>query len=108
MFFVLINLYINIRIYLVDAKFFIRERNSSFAIFGRIGYFENDALDIRIYGIGRKRCTRVEECSSAIKGPDTPYMDSHAHGSIAYTVPRIYGTGTARSLHGRKIRPQSL
>jgi hypothetical protein len=107
MFFILINLYINIRIYLVDAKFLVRERNSSFAIFGRIGYFENDALDIRIYGIGRKRCTRVEGCSSAAKGPDTPYMDSHAHGSIAYTVPRIYYTGTARSLHNRKIKPYS-
>jgi hypothetical protein len=107
MFFVLINLYINIRIYLVDAKFFVKERNSSFAIFGRNGYFENDALDIRIYGIGRKRYTRVEGCASAAKGPDTPYMDSNAHGSIACIIPHIYYTGTARSLHNRKIKPYS-
>ena len=105
MFFILINLYINIRIYLVDAKLFVKREIQLLRIFGRIGYFENDALDIRIYGIGRKRYTRVKVCSSAIKGPDTPYMDSHAHGSIAYMVPRIYGTGTARSLHTRKIRP---
>jgi hypothetical protein len=107
MFFILINLYINIRIYLVDAKFFVKKRNLSFAIFGRIGYFENDALDIRIYGIGRKRCTRVKVCSSAAEGPDTPYMDSNAHGSIAYIIPHIYYTGTARSLHNRKIKPYS-
>jgi hypothetical protein len=103
MFFILINLYINIRIYLVDAKFFVREGNSSFAIFGRNGYSENNALDIRIYGIGRKRCTRVEGCSSAAKGSDTPYMDSGAHGSIAYIIPHIYGAGTARSLHTKGI-----
>lgn len=47
MFFVLINLYINIRIYLVDAKFFVKRRNSLFAIFGRNGYSE---IDIWIYG----------------------------------------------------------
>ena len=103
MFFILINLYINIRIYLVDAKLFVREGNSSFAIFGRIGYFENDTLDIRIYGIGRKGCTLVEGCSGAAKGSDTPYMDSNAHGSIAYIVPHIYYTGTARSLHIKGI-----
>jgi hypothetical protein len=107
MFFILINLYINIRIYLVDAKFFVKERNSSFAIFGRNWYSENDALDIRIYGIGREGCTLVEGCSSATKGSDTPYMDSNAHGSIACIIPRIYYTGTARSLHDRKIKPYS-
>jgi hypothetical protein len=107
MFFVLINLYINIRIYLVDAKFFVREGNLSFAIFGRNGYSENDALDIRIYGIGREGCVRVEGCSSAAEVSDTPYMDSNAYGSILHVVPYIYGTGTARSLHNRKIKPYS-
>ena len=61
-------------------------------------------VDIRIYGIGRKRCTRVEGCASAAEGPDTAYMDSNAHGSIAYIVPHIYDMGTARSLHTKGIR----
>lgn len=56
-------------------------------------------VDIRIYEIGRERCTRVEGCSSAAEVSDMPYMDSNAYGSITHVVPYIYGTGTARPLH---------
>ena len=79
-------------------NFLLREEIHFLRFLVEMGYFEINVLDIRIYGIGRKRCTRVEGCSSAIEGPDTPYVDSGAHGSIAYIVPHIYDTGTARSL----------
>lgn len=62
MFFVLINLYINIRIYLVDAKFFVKRRDLLFAIFGRNGYFENWCVFVGGYTYIRDRPRRV--CSS--------------------------------------------
>ena len=87
-------------------NFLLREEIHFLRFLVEMGSSKIDAhlwVDICIYEIGRKRCTRVKGCSSAIEVSDMPYMDRNAYGSITHVVPYIYYTGTARSLHIKGI-----
>ena len=55
--------YINIRIYLVDAKLFVKREIQPLWIFGRMGYFE---IDIWIYGYTGSGAKGVFELKGAL------------------------------------------